>query len=45
MFWDFFLFELKLRLKSVSTYIFFVMVAALPFFSVSVRDFGPIPNG
>jgi len=45
MFWDFFLFELKLRLKSISTYIFFVMVAALPFFSVSVRGFGPIPNG
>jgi len=45
MFWDFLLFELKLRLKSISTYIFFVMVAALPFFSVSVRDFGPIPNG
>lgn len=45
MFWHFFLFELKLRLKSISTCIFFVMVAALPFFSVSVRDFGPIPNG
>src|SRR5215470_11693006 len=45
MFWHFFLFELKLRLKSFSSYIFFLMVAALPFFSVSVRDFGPIPNG
>jgi ABC-2 type transport system permease protein len=45
MFKDFFLFELKLRFKSVSTYIFFLLAALLPFFSVAARDFGPIGSG
>jgi ABC-2 type transport system permease protein len=45
MFMDFFLFELKLRFKSVSTYIFFLLAALLPFFSVAARDFGPIGSG
>lgn len=45
MFWEFFLFELKLRLKSVSTYIFFLLAAFLPFFSVAARDFGPAGVG
>ena len=45
MFMDFFLFELKLRLKSISTYIFFLLAAILPFFSVAVRDFGPVGSG
>ena len=45
MFMDFFLFELKLRLKSVSTYIFFLLAALLPFFSMAARDFGPAGGG
>jgi ABC-2 type transport system permease protein len=45
MFMEFFLFELKLRAKSVSTYIFFLMAALLPFFSVAAQNFGPIGNG
>jgi ABC-2 type transport system permease protein len=45
MFLEFFLFELKLRLKSISTYVFFLLAALLPFFSVAARDFGPIGSG
>lgn len=45
MFLEFFFFELKLRFKSISTYVFFLMAALLPFFSVSAREFGPIGNG
>ena len=45
MFFNFLLFELKLRLKSVSTYVFFLLAALLPFFAVSTRDFGPIGSG
>ncbi|MGB9467174.1 MAG: hypothetical protein WBR10_18860, partial [Candidatus Acidiferrum sp.] len=45
MFFDFLLFELKLRLKSVSTYIFFLLAALLPFFSVSTQGIGPIGSG
>ena len=45
MFKDFFLFELKLRLKSVSSYVFFLLAAILPFFSVAARDFGPAGSG
>src|SRR5271169_1197615 len=45
MFWTFFWFELKLRLRSVSTYIFFLIPFAMMFFSVSVSDFGPIGPG
>ncbi len=45
MFMDFFLFELKLRLKSISTYIFFLLAALLPFFSVAAEGFGPAGGG
>ena len=45
MFMDFFLFELKLRLKSVSTYIFFLVTAFLPFFAASTQGFGPAGSG
>jgi ABC-2 type transport system permease protein len=45
MFMDFFLFELKLRLKSVSTYIFFLLAAFLPFFASSTEGFGPAGSG
>jgi hypothetical protein len=45
MFFNFLLFELKLRLKSVSTYVFFLLTALLPFFAVSTQGFGPIGSG
>jgi ABC-2 type transport system permease protein len=45
MFWAFFRFELKLRFRSVSTYIFFLIPFLMMFFSVSVEDFGPIGAG
>src|SRR5208282_5201132 len=45
MFFNFLLFELKLRLKSVSTYVFFLLAALLPFFSVSTQGVGPIGSG
>src|SRR5579863_10260930 len=45
MFMDFFFFELKLRLRSASTYVFFLICFLMMFFEVSVRDFGPISAG
>src|SRR5450432_2176595 len=45
MLWTFFWFELKLRLRSASTYIFFLIPFLMMFFSVSVEDFGPIGPG
>jgi ABC-2 type transport system permease protein len=45
MFMDFFLFELKLRFKSFSTYVFFLLTAFLPFFAVSAQGFGPVGSG
>src|SRR5271170_1548172 len=45
MFLDFFLFELKLRLKSISTYVYFVMWFLFAFFSVAAEDFGPVGAG
>ena len=39
MFWTFFWFELKLRFRSVSTYIYFFMLFMLLFFAVSAEDF------
>lgn len=45
MFWTFFWFELRLRLRSISTYVFFLMPFLMMFFSVSVQDFGPVGPG
>ena len=45
MFGEFFWFELKLRLRSISTYVFFLIPFLLMFFEVSVSDFGPIGTG
>src|SRR5262245_9111630 len=45
MFMEFFLFELKLRLKSASTYVFFLLAAFFPFLVISLQDYGPIGNG
>lgn len=45
MFWTFFWFETKLRLRSISTYVFFLIPFLMMFFTVSVSDFGPISAG
>jgi ABC-2 type transport system permease protein len=45
MFWTFFWFELKLRFRGISTYIFFFIPFMMMFFSVSVEDFGPVGPG
>jgi ABC-type transport system involved in multi-copper enzyme maturation permease subunit len=42
MFWEFFTFELKFRLKSVSTYVYFALWFAFEFLSVASESFGPI---
>jgi hypothetical protein len=42
MFLEFFRFELRLRAKSVSTYVYFLMWAAFAFFCVASESFGPI---
>src|SRR5262249_10781765 len=41
MFKEFFLFEIKFRLKRISTYVYFAIWFFMAFFSVSVRQFGP----
>jgi len=45
MFSEFFLFELKFRLKSLSTYVYFVLWFTMAFLSVAAEDFGPVGNG
>ena len=45
MFWEFFLFELKFRLKGVSIYAYFILWFGMSFLSVAAEDFGPIGNG
>lgn len=45
MFWTFFWFEWKLRFRSLSTYVFFLIPFLMMFFTVSVSDFGPISAG
>jgi ABC-2 type transport system permease protein len=45
MFGHFFWFELKLRARSVSTYIYFLIPFLMTLFGVSAEDFGPIPAG
>ncbi len=42
MFMEFFRFELRLRVKSISTYVYFVMWLAFAFFCVASESFGPI---
>ncbi len=44
-FWNFFSFELKLRAKSISTYVYFVIWFAFSFLSVASENFGPLGNG
>ena len=38
-FWEFFTFELKLRAKSLSTYVYFALFFALSFMAIAVDDF------
>ena len=45
MFLDFFFFEIKLRLKSVSTYCYIGLFGLLTFLFVAAEDFGPLPAG
>jgi hypothetical protein len=45
MFWEFFSFEVKFRLKSISTYVYFLLWFTLSFLFVSAQDFGPMGNG
>jgi ABC-2 type transport system permease protein len=42
MFWEFFTFELRLRYKSISTYIYFLVWFAFSFLCVASESFGPI---
>jgi hypothetical protein len=42
MFLEFFRFELRFRIKSVSTYVYFLMWLAFAFFCVASESFGPI---
>jgi hypothetical protein len=44
MFREFFLFELRFRAKSVSTYVYFAMWTAISFFFVASESFGPVAN-
>ena len=43
-FWEFFSFELKLRFKSISTYVYFLLWLAFSFFCVASESFGPVGN-
>ncbi len=45
MFPYFFLFELKLRFRQISTYVFFALFFFFAMFSVTAQDFGPIGAG
>ncbi len=44
MFWEFFTFELKFRLKSISTYVYFLLWFAFSFFCIASESFGPVGN-
>jgi hypothetical protein len=45
MFLDFLFFEIKLRLKSISTYCYFGLWLVVAFSSVAAEDFGPVGAG
>ena len=44
-FWEFFSFELKFRLKSISTYVYFLLWFTLAFLDIAADDFGFAGNG
>lgn len=45
LFWEFFTFELKLRAKSVSTYVYFLLWFFFSFLSIASENFGPVSFG
>src|ERR1700733_2915628 len=45
LFWEFFLFELKFRLKSLSTYVYFALWFFLSFLPIAAEDFISTGNG
>ena len=45
MFMNFFTLEMKIRFRSISTYVFFLIPFLMMFFTVSVHDFGPVGSG
>src|SRR5215469_8428557 len=45
MFWEFFTFELRLRRKSISTYIYFILWFVFSFLCVASENFGPVGSG
>ena len=45
LFWEFCLFELKFRLKSLSTYVYFALWFLLSFFAIAAEDFISTGNG
>jgi ABC-2 type transport system permease protein len=45
LFWEFFSFELKFRLKSISTYVYFALWFCLSFAFIAAEDWGPTGNG
>jgi ABC-2 type transport system permease protein len=44
MLWEFFTFEMRFRIKSVSTYVYFAIWFAFAFLSVASESFGPVGN-
>src|ERR1017187_8409139 len=44
MLWEFFTFEMRFRIKSVSTYVYFLVWFAFSFLSVASESFGPVGN-
>src|SRR6476660_9944911 len=44
MFWEFFTFEMRFRIKSISTYIYFLVWFAFSFLSIASESFGPVGN-
>jgi ABC-2 type transport system permease protein len=45
LFWEFFTFELRLRRKSISTYVYFLAWFLFSFLCVASESFGPIGSG
>jgi ABC-2 type transport system permease protein len=45
LFWEFFRFEIKFRLKSVSTYVYFAIWFFFSFLCIASESFGPIAAG
>src|ERR1700678_2553403 len=45
LFWEFFFFELKFRLKSLSTYVYFLLWFLLSFLAIAAEDFINTGNG